>query len=139
MKQVPRPPAAPAQTRFPRPGRKQAGGAFGSRSRKHYALGAVATAGLAVFFAVLLPSLGPRERETGQWTVDPQWDAKGTITMAPSGEFCRQLLLDNVTGEVTERGLVRCHGEETPAGEPSMLPSERENRLEAVRRSFSRR
>lgn len=139
MKQVPRPPATPAQTRFPRPSRKRAGSATGGRSRKHYVLGVVGTVGLAVFFAVLLPSLGPRERESHGWTIDREWDAKGTITMAPSGEFCRQFMLDNVTGEVTERGLVRCHGEEAVAGEPSMLPSERENRLEAVRRSFSRR
>lgn len=109
----------------------------GRRSPLHYVTGALVLAAAIGFFVWLLPHITPRDHESRPWHIDTQWDTRGTITLAPRGEFCRQMVLDNTTGELLDRGLVRCGpGGTAPAQQQGAGD---DDRLGAVRRSFNNR
>ena len=61
----------------------------------------------------------------------------GTITLAPEGEFCRQLAFDNTSGRMVEVGRIKCMGSDS--GDPAQRVRDRYSggRLEAIRKSFS--
>jgi len=83
------------------------------RSRANYLVGGVvafaAVGALAVLVLVLSGTVSPHDRLPAQKT-DQNWDVVGTITLPPSGAFCRQLALDNRTGGISDLGWVRCTG-----------------------------
>src|SRR5690554_695986 len=89
---------APAAASAPRPGARGKGKKASDRSPFHYLAGGVAVAGLIGFFALILPHITPRDHDSRPWAIDTDWDAKGTITLAPRGEFCRQMMIDNASG-----------------------------------------
>lgn len=93
---------------------------------------------LLAVFAIVLPRIAPRELPSVPQTTDPNWDVVGTITLAPEGAYCRQLALDNNTGDISEIGRVRCieiERERTEAASSDNTAA----RLDSIRKSFSKR
>lgn len=116
-------------------GRGRRSAKAGDRSPFNYLAGGVLVAALIGFFALVLPHITPRDRDARPWSIDTDWDAKGTITLAPRGEFCRQMMIDNASGELHDRGLVRCGPDGATDGSAAAIDA----RFGAMRRSFNSR
>ncbi len=77
-----------------------------------------------------------REVPSVPQTTDPNWDVVGTIMLAPSGAFCRQLALDNNTGVISPLGFVRCINSEPRRTHAAEMGTA--GRLESIRQSFAK-
>lgn len=101
--------------------------------------GAVALFGLAAFAALgfLLSGAPVSHGPLPPQTTDRNWDVVGTITLAPSGAFCRQLAFDNNTGSISDLGWVRCI--EAGADRQAAAGQTTAGAFADVRRSFANR
>jgi hypothetical protein len=86
----------------------------------------------------LVPQTGQRDVPSIPQTTDANWDVVGTITLAPSGAYCRQLALDNNTGVISQLGFIRCTDAEPDRFHADVGPGPT-GRLDGIRRSFTQR
>jgi hypothetical protein len=102
------------------------------RSVRRSAIGLALT---SVLLAALGGSLFVTREKMGR-SIEPQPAAAGqerpaaTITLAKEGNRCRQLVLDNVTGRMSDNGLLPCD---------SALVGKTPTRIDSIRDSFKSR
>ncbi len=111
------------------------------RSSANRMLGIVLVTVMLAGFALAIPLLSAPPPPAVERSRDVQSSRVGSITLAPDGEHCRRMALDNKTGRMEEVGRVRCVGVGAGSAHPEDVMRERYSggRLEVIRKSFSER
>jgi hypothetical protein len=87
--------------------------------------------------ASILLQLQPDSHPAPPGAADANRHNVGTITLAPEGVYCRQLALDNRSGDLVEAGRIKCIGPGSVEPEQPMQDRYSGGRIEAIRKSFS--
>lgn len=126
-----RPPAAQARRRSSAP--------KSGRSSRGFILGTAALLIFASAWALLFKAIAAGRHASPADVSEASRRNAGTIMLAPEGEFCRQLGLDNRSGRTVEMGRIKCTGTGAAAPTEGMRERYSGGRLESIRRSFSDR
>jgi hypothetical protein len=119
----------------PTPKRRPHAKARGGNSRRFIVFGAaimIMLGGAAIIINMQIDSRQAPAPEAATNTHNT-----GIITLAPEGQWCRQLSLDNRSGRMVEVGRVKCVGPGSVDPEQTMRERYSGGRLDTIRKSFS--